>query len=303
MSGSNSQTAAHLGTVRHTAAAPPALLQIRTVSASHSPWAGSHVCQARGLETLQPVRPTLAKSATRSSGSTIIRWQSRGLSVTGRSASTTCCGGGGRGREAAVGLPSVSQVHTPPPRHCAAGRARSQWHQPEMLRTRGPMVMLGTKRPSMTSTWIQSQPALSIACTCSPSLEKLALRGGGGRGAVGCDRAKHGAGQADGGAAMSQQQGAHTTWRHRRWRRRDRRGRRHTDAGSAPQDGGRHNDVILAEGVHRHAARLRSIAAKQSSSSEAFTERRCQRTSGAAPRQLPPVGGRLCKRVPAAVAA
>lgn len=47
-----------------------------------------------------------------------------------------------------------------------------------VLRTRGPMVMLGTKRPSMTSTWIQSQPALSIACTCSPSLEKLALRGG-----------------------------------------------------------------------------------------------------------------------------
>lgn len=37
--------------------------------------------------------------------------------------------------------------------------------------------MLGTKRPSMTSTWIQSQPALSIACTCSPSLEKLALQG------------------------------------------------------------------------------------------------------------------------------
>ena len=36
---------------------------------------------------------TLAKSATRSSGSTIMRWQSSGLSVTGRSASTTCGGG------------------------------------------------------------------------------------------------------------------------------------------------------------------------------------------------------------------
>ena len=33
--------------------------------------------------------PALAKSATRSSGSTIIRWQSSTLSVTGRSASTT----------------------------------------------------------------------------------------------------------------------------------------------------------------------------------------------------------------------
>lgn len=31
----------------------------------------------------------LAKSATRSSGSTIMRWQSSGLSVMGRSASTT----------------------------------------------------------------------------------------------------------------------------------------------------------------------------------------------------------------------
>lgn len=32
--------------------------------------------------------------------------------------------------------------------------------------TRGPMVMLGTKRPSMTSTWIQSHPASSMALTC-----------------------------------------------------------------------------------------------------------------------------------------
>lgn len=31
--------------------------------------------------------------------------------------------------------------------------------------TRGPIVMLGTKRPSITSTWIQSQPAHSTAFT------------------------------------------------------------------------------------------------------------------------------------------
>lgn len=31
--------------------------------------------------------------------------------------------------------------------------------------TRGPIVMFGTKRPSITSTWIQSQPANSTAFT------------------------------------------------------------------------------------------------------------------------------------------
>ena len=31
---------------------------------------------------------------------------------------------------------------------------------------RGPIVMFGTKRPSITSTWIQSQPANSTAFTC-----------------------------------------------------------------------------------------------------------------------------------------
>jgi hypothetical protein len=31
----------------------------------------------------------------------------------------------------------------------------------------GPMVMLGTKRPSMESMWIQSAPASSTAFTCS----------------------------------------------------------------------------------------------------------------------------------------
>ena len=33
--------------------------------------------------------------------------------------------------------------------------------------TTGPMVMLGTKRPSITSTWIQSAPAASTARTSS----------------------------------------------------------------------------------------------------------------------------------------
>ena len=40
----------------------------------------------------------------------------------------------------------------------------------------GPMVMLGTKWPSMTSTWIQSQPAASMARTSSPSRAKSAER-------------------------------------------------------------------------------------------------------------------------------
>src|SRR5215475_523562 len=42
--------------------------------------------------------------------------------------------------------------------------------------TSGPMVMLGTKRPSMTSTWIQSAPAASTARTSSPSRVKSADR-------------------------------------------------------------------------------------------------------------------------------
>mmetsp|Transcript_13146 Transcript_13146/g.31149 ORF Transcript_13146/g.31149 Transcript_13146/m.31149 type:complete len:212 (+) Transcript_13146:534-1169(+) len=42
--------------------------------------------------------------------------------------------------------------------------------------TRGPMVMFGTKRPSMTSTCTQSQPASSMALTSSPSFEKSADR-------------------------------------------------------------------------------------------------------------------------------
>ena len=42
--------------------------------------------------------------------------------------------------------------------------------------TSGPMVMLGTNRPSMTSTWIQSAPAASTARTSSASRPKSAER-------------------------------------------------------------------------------------------------------------------------------
>src|SRR5690242_2082754 len=44
------------------------------------------------------------------------------------------------------------------------------------LTTPGPMVRLGTKCPSITSTWIQSAPASSIARTSSPSRAKSAER-------------------------------------------------------------------------------------------------------------------------------
>src|SRR5215468_4863898 len=42
--------------------------------------------------------------------------------------------------------------------------------------TTGPMVMLGTKRPSITSTWIQSAAAVSTARTSSPNRAKSADR-------------------------------------------------------------------------------------------------------------------------------
>src|SRR5690606_15811972 len=42
--------------------------------------------------------------------------------------------------------------------------------------TAGPTVRLGTKWPSMTSTWIQSAPACSAARTCSPRRVKSAER-------------------------------------------------------------------------------------------------------------------------------
>ena len=42
--------------------------------------------------------------------------------------------------------------------------------------TSGPMVILGTKWPSITSTWIQSAPAASTARTSSPSFAKSAAR-------------------------------------------------------------------------------------------------------------------------------
>mmetsp|Transcript_9760 Transcript_9760/g.26355 ORF Transcript_9760/g.26355 Transcript_9760/m.26355 type:complete len:286 (-) Transcript_9760:127-984(-) len=73
--------------------------------------------------------PALAKSSTRCSGSTIIKWQSSSASGSFlRSASTT----------------------------------------------KGPMVMLGTNRPSMTSTCTQSAPALRTSSTSWPNFEKSA---------------------------------------------------------------------------------------------------------------------------------
>src|SRR4051812_26149565 len=44
------------------------------------------------------------------------------------------------------------------------------------LTTAGPIVMFGTKWPSITSTWIQSAPAASIARTSSPRRAKSAER-------------------------------------------------------------------------------------------------------------------------------
>mmetsp|Transcript_63106 Transcript_63106/g.112162 ORF Transcript_63106/g.112162 Transcript_63106/m.112162 type:complete len:206 (+) Transcript_63106:169-786(+) len=75
--------------------------------------------------------PAFAKSSTRCSGSTIMRWQSRIASG------------------------------------CAFRKAAT---------TPGPMVMFGTKRPSMTSTCTQSAPALSTFPTSCPSWAKLAER-------------------------------------------------------------------------------------------------------------------------------
>src|ERR1700733_4500272 len=42
--------------------------------------------------------------------------------------------------------------------------------------TTGPMVMLGTNRPSITSTWIQSAPAVSTELISSPNRAKSADR-------------------------------------------------------------------------------------------------------------------------------
>src|SRR6202158_3670497 len=42
--------------------------------------------------------------------------------------------------------------------------------------TGGPMVMLGTKWPSITSTWSMRQPAFSSAAICSPRCAKSAER-------------------------------------------------------------------------------------------------------------------------------
>src|SRR5262249_48069930 len=40
----------------------------------------------------------------------------------------------------------------------------------------GPIERLGTKCPSMTSTWMRSAPARSASATCSPRRAKLAAR-------------------------------------------------------------------------------------------------------------------------------
>jgi hypothetical protein len=42
--------------------------------------------------------------------------------------------------------------------------------------TTGPIVIFGTKWPSITSTWIQSAPAASTARISSPNLAKSAER-------------------------------------------------------------------------------------------------------------------------------
>src|SRR6266481_331268 len=44
------------------------------------------------------------------------------------------------------------------------------------LTTSGPMLMFGTKTPSMTSTWMRSAPARSASVTCSPRRAKSAAR-------------------------------------------------------------------------------------------------------------------------------
>mmetsp|Transcript_20675 Transcript_20675/g.45362 ORF Transcript_20675/g.45362 Transcript_20675/m.45362 type:complete len:219 (+) Transcript_20675:214-870(+) len=81
--------------------------------------------------TVMMSAPALAKSSTRCSASTIIRWQSkRAFGSLFRSDSTTS----------------------------------------------GPMVMLGTKRPSITSTCTQSAPAPMTSSTSFPKLAKSAER-------------------------------------------------------------------------------------------------------------------------------
>jgi hypothetical protein len=57
---------------------------------------------------------------------------------------------------------------------CTSSGMETRW--PMAFTASGPMVMLGTKRPSMTSTWSQSAPAASTAAASSPSLAKSAAR-------------------------------------------------------------------------------------------------------------------------------
>ncbi len=123
--------------------------------------------------TLMMSAPALAKSATRSSGSTIIcaaaaftRHKARSQGDGGAEPSRRVCPGARRAAARRPRHPIASQVLFPwltrwqSRTLSVTGRSAST--------TRGPMVMLGTKRPSITSTWIQSAPATSTALTCTP---------------------------------------------------------------------------------------------------------------------------------------
>lgn len=97
--------------------------------------------------------PALAKSATRSSGSTII------------------CGASKKVEAGSLG-PAAARPGPGRPRQLAR-EARTRWQSSTLsvtgrsaATTSGPMVMFGTNRPSITSMWIHSAPATSTAFTC-----------------------------------------------------------------------------------------------------------------------------------------
>ena len=51
----------------------------------------------------------------------------------------------------------------------------AEWANSSIM-TRGPTVMLGTKWPSITSTWMRPAPDWAASCTCSPRRAKSAER-------------------------------------------------------------------------------------------------------------------------------
>lgn len=71
-------------------------------------------------------------------------------------------------RCAALSPPQINSFRTRSPGHrrtrCTSNGLSVRWRMDRT--TTGPMVMFGTKRPSMTSMWIQSAPARSMATTC-----------------------------------------------------------------------------------------------------------------------------------------